>query len=49
MAVGKITISSIAKLSGWLSDTHVTAFCARRQTNGVFYYCLLYTSDAADE
>ena len=38
MAVGKITISSIAKLSGWLSDTHVTAFCARRQTNGVFYY-----------
>jgi hypothetical protein len=38
MAVGKITISSIAKLSGWLSDTHVTGFCARRQTNGVFYY-----------
>jgi integrase len=38
MAVGKITISSIAKLQGWLSDTHVTGFCARRQTNGVFYY-----------
>jgi integrase len=38
MAVGKITISSISKLSGWLSDTHVTGFCARRQTNGVFYY-----------
>jgi integrase len=38
MAVGKITISSIAKLSGWLCDTHVTGFCARRQTNGVFYY-----------
>jgi integrase len=38
MAVGKITISSIAKLNGWLCDTHVTGFCARRQTNGVFYY-----------
>jgi integrase len=38
MAVGKVTISSIAKLQGWLSDTHVTGFCARRQTNGVFYY-----------
>jgi integrase len=38
MAVGKITIQSISKLSGWLSDTHVTGFCARRQTNGVFYY-----------
>jgi integrase len=38
MAVGKITIQSISKLSGWLSDTHVTGFCARKQTNGVFYY-----------
>ena len=38
MAVGKVTISSIAKLRGWLCDTHVTGFCARRQTNGVFYY-----------
>jgi integrase len=38
MAVGKVTISSIAKLQGWLCDTHVTGFCARRQTNGVFYY-----------
>ena len=38
MAVGKVTISSIAKLNGWLCDTHVTGFCARRQTNGVFYY-----------
>jgi len=25
-------------LQGWLSDTHVTGFAARRQTNGVFYY-----------
>jgi integrase len=38
MAVGKVTISSIAKLQGWLWDTHVTGFGARRQTNGVFYY-----------
>src|SRR6516162_7967648 len=38
MAVGKVTISSIAKLQGWLCDTHVTGFCARKQTNGVFYY-----------
>lgn len=38
MAVGKVTISSIKKLDGWLWDTHVTGFGARRQTNGVFYY-----------
>ena len=38
MAVGKVTISSVAKLDGWLWDTHVTGFGARRQTNGVFYY-----------
>jgi len=38
MAVGKVTISSIAKLNGYLWDTHVTGFGARRQTNGVFYY-----------
>ena len=38
MAVGKITISSVAKLSGYLWDTHVTGFGARRQTNGVYYY-----------
>jgi integrase len=38
MAVGKVTISAIAKLDGWLWDTHVTGFGARRQTNGVFYY-----------
>jgi integrase len=38
MAIGKVTISSINKLQGWLWDTHVTGFGARRQTNGTFYY-----------
>jgi integrase len=38
MAVGKVTISSITKLQGWLWDTHVTGFGARHQTNGTFYY-----------
>src|SRR5262245_6126299 len=38
MAVGKVTISAISKLSGYLWDTHVTGFGARKQTNGVFYY-----------
>jgi integrase len=38
MAVGKVTISAIAKLQGYLWDTAVTGFGVRRQTNGVFYY-----------
>jgi hypothetical protein len=38
MAVGKVTVSSINKLQGWLWDTTVTGFGARRQTNGTFYY-----------
>jgi integrase len=38
MSVGKVTLSSISKLNGWLWDTHVTGFGARRQTNGTFYY-----------
>jgi integrase len=38
MAVGKVTISSVGKLQGWLWDTAVTGFGARRQTNGLFYY-----------
>src|SRR5262249_46077192 len=38
MAIGKVTISAINKLQGYLWDTHVTGFGARRQTNGVFYY-----------
>src|SRR6516225_11192523 len=39
MAVGKVTISSISKLNGWLWDTTCVGFAARRQTNkGVHYY-----------
>jgi integrase len=38
MAQGKITISSIAKLQGWLWDTACMGFGARRQTNLVHYY-----------
>ena len=38
MAQGKITISSINKLNGWLWDIAVTGFGARRQTNLVHYY-----------
>jgi hypothetical protein len=38
MATGKVTISSIAKLDGWLWDTACVGFGARRQANGLFYY-----------
>jgi integrase len=38
MAQGKITISSINKLQGWLWDIAVIGFGARRQTNLVHYY-----------
>jgi integrase len=38
MAVGKVTVASVAKLKGYLWDTHVTGFGARKQTNGTFYY-----------
>jgi integrase len=38
MAVGKITLSSIAKLDGWLWDPTCVGFGARRQTNNVHYY-----------
>ena len=38
MAVGKVTISSIGKLQGWLWDVHLTGFGVRRQTRGTFYY-----------
>ena len=38
MAQGKITISSISKLQGWLWDVAVIGFGARRQTNLVHYY-----------
>jgi integrase len=38
MATGKVTISSVAKLDGWLWDTACVGFGARRQANGLFYY-----------
>src|SRR5215472_12962326 len=38
MAQGKITISSVNKLQGWLWGIAVTGFGARRQTNLVHYY-----------
>jgi integrase len=38
MATGKVTIGSLAKLEGWLWDTSVNGFGARKQTKGVFYY-----------
>jgi integrase len=38
MAVGKVTLTSLRNLQGWLWDTAVTGFSARRQTNGTFYY-----------
>jgi integrase len=38
MATGKITIASLRDLQGWLWDSGVVGFGARRQTNGVFYY-----------
>lgn len=38
MATGKITITSLRDLRGWLWDSTVVGFGARRQTNGVFYY-----------
>jgi integrase len=39
MATGKVTVSSIAKLEGWLWDQTCVGFGARRQTNkGIHYY-----------
>jgi integrase len=38
MATGRITIASLRDLEGWLWDTTVNGFGARRQTKGVFYY-----------
>jgi integrase len=38
MAVGKITISSVGKLNGWLWDSTVIGFGARKQTRHVHYY-----------
>jgi integrase len=38
MAVGKVTVSSLAKLDGWLWDRSCQGFGARRQRNSVFFY-----------
>jgi integrase len=38
VAVGKVTISSISKLNGYLWDNAVIGFGARRQTTHVHYY-----------
>jgi integrase len=38
MATGEITLTSLAKLDGWLWDSAVNGFGARKQTKGVFYY-----------
>jgi integrase len=38
MATGKITISSLRDLEGWLWDSAVIGLGARKQTRGVFYY-----------
>ena len=38
MATGRITIGSLRDLEGWLWDTTINGFGARRQTKGVFYY-----------
>jgi integrase len=38
MATGKITITSLAKLKGWLWDDKVIGLGARKQTRGIFYY-----------
>jgi integrase len=38
MATGKVTVSAIDKLQGWLWCTTCVGFGVRRQTKGVFYY-----------
>jgi integrase len=38
MATGKVTVTSIDKLEGWLWDTACMGFGARRQIKGVFFY-----------
>jgi integrase len=38
MATGKITVARLAKLQGWVWDSSVVGFGARRQRDGVFYY-----------
>jgi len=36
---GKINLTAINRLQGWLWDTQICGFGARRQTNAVHYYC----------
>jgi integrase len=38
MPTGKVTITALRDLQGWLWDSSVVGFGARRQRNGVFYY-----------
>jgi integrase len=38
MAVGKVTVSALNNLNGWLWDSAVQGFGARRQRNGVYFY-----------
>ena len=38
MAVGKVTVSAINKLDGWLWDPSCVGFGARRQRNSIFFY-----------
>jgi integrase len=38
MATGKVNISALDKLQGWLWDVQCMGFGARRQLKGVFYY-----------
>jgi integrase len=38
VAIGKVTISSVSRLEGWLWDSTVIGFGARRQTTHVHYY-----------
>ena len=47
MATGKVTISSIAKLDGWLWDTTCIGFGARRQTNKGVHYYVRYRHDGS--
>ena len=38
MSVGKVTVSAINKLDGWLWDRQCVGFGARRQRGSVFFY-----------
>jgi integrase len=39
MATGKITVTALNGLEGWLWCTQCVGFGARRQTKGIFFYC----------